>query len=62
MNPINVPTHSANKWRCTIYFQDTFLRSEIKEIQSNQYLDEQVLLIKTIQKKYFFLGLRVIRL
>jgi len=41
------------------YFQDTFLCSEIKEIQSNQYLDEQVLLTKTI-KKYFYLGLRII--
>ena len=34
------------------YFQDTFLRSEIKEIQSNQYLDEQVLLTKTIKKVF----------
>ena len=34
------------------YFQDTFLCSEIKEIQSNQYLDEQVLLTKTINKVF----------
>jgi len=52
MNPINVSTNSAYEWRCTIYFQDTFLRSEIKEIQSNQYLDEQVLLTKTINKVF----------